>query len=382
MKSRNGYAEIGGFKSILPPMCASQEEATQWMVQMYSQVHSGETSVSAKNLQKQIQEKVIHYSVKPQNISKRYFECPDIGNSRWEEMEIYGTKGSDFTQKNEFYLRQAKKVLSQMYTDTNQSPDHMIHVTCTGYGSPSAVQQVISEKDWGQKTQATHAYHMGCYASVPAIRSATGFISQNRLLSKSDSSYQVDIVHTEMCSLHFDPLVDSPEQIIIQSLFADGHIKYSLTSPGHTQKGFRLLGLLEEIVPDSADQMKWIPQSWGFRMSLGRDVPMIIGQSIRPFVERLFKKSSLDLGDMNQALFAIHPGGPKIIDSAQTILELSPEQVAHSKNVLQNRGNMSSATLPHVWMEILNDDPSSGQLVISLAFGPGLTIFGTVFEVI
>ena len=39
---------------------------------------------------------------------------------------------------------------------------------------------------------------------------------------------------------------------------------------------------------------------------------------------------------------------------------------------------MSSATLPHVWKEILDSDYEGP--VISLAFGPGLTIFGGLFE--
>ena len=42
---------------------------------------------------------------------------------------------------------------------------------------------------------------------------------------------------------------------------------------------------------------------------------------------------------------------------------------------------MSSATLPHVWQEILNKNYSIGTKIISYAFGPGLTLFGAVFEI-
>ncbi|MEK7339940.1 MAG: 3-oxoacyl-[acyl-carrier-protein] synthase III C-terminal domain-containing protein, partial [Verrucomicrobiota bacterium] len=62
-------------------------------------------------------------------------------------------------------------------------------------------------------------------------------------------------------------------------------------------------------------------------------------------------------------------------------LGLSFAQVAHSKFILQQFGNMSSATLPHVWKEILEDPKVvSGSLIISLAFGPGLTICGSIME--
>ena len=43
---------------------------------------------------------------------------------------------------------------------------------------------------------------------------------------------------------------------------------------------------------------------------------------------------------------------------------------------------MSSATLPHVWKALDDERLATGTKVVSLAFGPGLTIFGAVFEVI
>jgi len=48
-----------------------------------------------------------------------------------------------------------------------------------------------------------------------------------------------------------------------------------------------------------------------------------------------------------------------------------------SRGILRSYGNMSSATLPHVWRSIVEDDAiSAGTLVATLAFGPGLTVSG------
>ena len=96
---------------------------------------------------------------------------------------------------------------------------------------------------------------------------------------------------------------------------------------------------------------------------------------------QLFLKAGINVTEALKSVFAIHPGGPKIIDSVQDILELSDEQVFYSKKILFERGNMSSATLPHVWSEILEHNYPVGTKVISYAFGPGLTLFGSVFEV-
>jgi predicted naringenin-chalcone synthase len=79
------------------------------------------------------------------------------------------------------------------------------------------------------------------------------------------------------------------------------------------------------------------------------------------------------------SLFAVHPGGPRIIDGVQQTLELNDAQVETSRAVLHDHGNMSSATLPHVWMRLDASAPR-GALIASLAFGPGLTVCGALFE--
>jgi predicted naringenin-chalcone synthase len=42
---------------------------------------------------------------------------------------------------------------------------------------------------------------------------------------------------------------------------------------------------------------------------------------------------------------------------------------------------MSSATLPHVWSAMLDDAAvPDGALILSLAFGPGLTVAGNLMR--
>jgi predicted naringenin-chalcone synthase len=127
--------------------------------------------------------------------------------------------------------------------------------------------------------------------------------------------------------------------------------------------------------------MSWIPAPWGMQMNLSREVPEKIKTVLKEFSEELFSKSGLTTTEALKSIFAIHPGGPKIIDAVQQTLELSDNQVSESKKILFTRGNMSSATLPHVWNEILENNYPVGTNIVSYAFGPGLTMFGSVFEV-
>ena len=117
-------------------------------------------------------------------------------------------------------------------------------------------------------------------------------------------------------------------------------------------------------------------------MTLARDVPEQIGGALRGFVLALYQRAGLDpFVHLRSSVAAVHPGGPRIIDRVRDILELGESQVQTSREVLRDYGNMSSATLPHIWMRILADNGvPPDTLVLSLAFGPGLTLCGGLFR--
>jgi predicted naringenin-chalcone synthase len=175
--------------------------------------------------------------------------------------------------------------------------------------------------------------------------------------------------------------------LVIQTLFADGHIRYSVLpenspclDPG--ERTLEVLALHEEIVPDSLCDMTWTLSEWGFQMTLSRDVPRKIALSLPNFLSTLFLDAGMSYAEQKENVtFAIHPGGPRIIDSVKELLSLKENQLRNSRKILFERGNMSSATLPHIWMTILTDqDITPGSIVISLAFGPGLTVAGALFR--
>lgn len=188
-----------------------------------------------------------------------------------------------------------------------------------------------------------------------------------------------------MCSLHFDPSDHSAEQLVIQSLFADGFIRYAVQAMAEVTSvdgGFRVLCLGEAILADSAYSMGWIVADHSMKMTLSRDVPARIGSALRAFVGDLYARAGLDpLEVHSRTVFAVHPGGSKIIDAVRDRLELSESQVKTSGEALVDFRNMSSATLPHIWLRMLDDASIPvGSLVLSLPFGPGLSISGSIFR--
>jgi predicted naringenin-chalcone synthase len=124
--------------------------------------------------------------------------------------------------------------------------------------------------------------------------------------------------------------------------------------------------------------MKWTCDDWGFKMTLSKEIPVLITRALPSFVSSLLKEVSLK-GE--PFYFAIHPGGPKIIEQVAAVLNLEAWQFKHSVAALKQYGNMSSATLPHIWAAMW-DDPliQEEAKIVSLAFGPGLTLAGVVLQ--
>jgi predicted naringenin-chalcone synthase len=170
------------------------------------------------------------------------------------------------------------------------------------------------------------------------------------------------------------------------TLFADGFIRYSMyPEPVAREKklpGLKVLAFNEHLLPDSAEDMTWVPGSHQFHMTLSVMVPVVLKKHIRSFVQSLLRRVEIDFDAQKDELtFAIHPGGPKIVEHIQDELGLREDQVEVSKEVFRENGNMSSATVPHILKTILDDKSiPRGRRVVCLGFGPGLTITGLVLE--
>jgi predicted naringenin-chalcone synthase len=290
----------------------------------------------------------------------------------------------DLRARHASYAKVADDCLEEMYADALEAPDDLIHVTCSGYLAPSPVERMAAAKGW-LRTTVTHSYHMGCYGAFPAIRMAHGFLASAHQ-GVTPPKERVDIVHTEILSAHRDTEELTAQNIITMTLFADGFIRYSAVTEDYLRTqglaGLKVLAYNEHLLPDSADDMTWVPGPTRFHMSLSIMVPVVIKAAVKGFVEDLLRRAGLDFERERERLFfAIHPGGPKIVEHIQNELKLDDDQVAMSKHVFAENGNMSSATVPHILKAIVEERGiPTGAHVVALGFGPGLTATGLVLE--
>lgn len=376
---------LSNFHSIRPPHEIEQEKSLDWIAGAHAKAACNkEESVHPQDFhtfREKIREKLTRVGLGKERIQNRGVLIGDLFEEDWSKMEIYPVEanahGSGFTQRSEFFDREVSKIFEQLYPEGTVLPSHLIHVTCTGYVAPSPAQKLVSTRRAGTMTTVTHAYHMGCYASIPAIRIAAGYASL-----PFPSSSPIDIVHTEVCSLHMHPLRHRSEQLLVESLFADGFIKYTVSPKKEEGPHLKLLALHEETIPESVLSMTWRCEDDGLSMTLSKDVPILIARAINHYLQRLCLQAGWNSETIvKEAFFAVHPGGPKILQQIKEMLKLESFQLEHSEYILKHFGNMSSATLPHIWEKMLKSTKvPTGSLILSLAFGPGLSIAGGLFE--
>ncbi|HEV3091421.1 MAG TPA: 3-oxoacyl-[acyl-carrier-protein] synthase III C-terminal domain-containing protein [Candidatus Cybelea sp.] len=311
-------------------------------------------------------------------------ESPHEGIARYGDLRA--ETGEALDERMSLFEEVACDVFERVYPDiAAQPPDDIVHVSCSGYISPSPLQTFLSRRRW-LRTGVTHSYHMGCYGAFPAVRTAVGLVGSS-FDSLPRPKRRVDLVHTEFLSLHFDLLGDEPDNFVTSTLFADGFIKYSASPQAEFERtgkrsGLKVLAIDEYILPDSLPEMTLRPGPLQFDMSLSKKVPFMIRDSIADFVSGICEQVSLDFEREKAGMvFAIHPGGPAILNQIASRLGIDESQIALSRKVLREHGNMASATAPHIW-QLIVDSPEipAGTKVLSMAFGPGLTVIGALFE--
>jgi predicted naringenin-chalcone synthase len=85
----------------------------------------------------------------------------------------------------------------------------------------------------------------------------------------------------------------------------------------------------------------------------------------------LLGRYGLDVADISG--WAVHPGGPRILDVVRDRLGLADDALETSRAVLREYGNCSSATAL-LLLERMAPRIPHGAYVVALAFGPGLTL--------
>ncbi len=294
-----------------------------------------------------------------------FFPAPkdldDLGPSTRERLEKYEADALPLA------LDASRKALSESAIPA-QDITHLITVSCSGFAAPGVDIGLIKGLGLRDTVQRTHVGFMGCHGALNGLRVARGF-------TESDPNARVLLCAVELCSLHYHYGWDN-ERVVANALFSDGAAAVvGAAQEGESTDAWRIGATGSCLIPDSEDAMTWRIGDHGFDMSLSARVPQLIGTYLGDWIKSWLAESGLALKDIKS--WAVHPGGPRILGSVVSALELDREAVAVSREVLRNHGNMSSPTLLFILKQLREDQ--SELPCVALGFGPGLMAEATLF---
>ncbi len=252
---------------------------------------------------------------------------------------------------------------------------HIITVSCTGFSAPGVETLLLEKLGLEKRVKRLSVNFMGCYAAFHGMYLAD-------LICKAEPTAQVLMVCVELCSLHFRK-DNSDDNILSTYLFSDGAAAFIISNniplKGQYLSCFSFDSLL---IPEGKNDMKWHIGNNGFEMKLSRNVPVHIENNIAKGFDDFLLKNGL--GRAQIAHYAIHPGGKNILKAFERALALPAERIKESYAILQDYGNMSSATILFVLQKILENTLGSkeGGYLYAAAFGPGLTVESGLFKLI
>src|SRR5262249_46535688 len=90
-------AILTGFQSIRPRFCTPQSDLLVWLVDAHAR-HGKSTA--------QMTEAFERYSASTEHIAVRGHELADFTHQRWDDMVLFGPKGSDVAVKTQFFETQ------------------------------------------------------------------------------------------------------------------------------------------------------------------------------------------------------------------------------------------------------------------------------------
>jgi alkylresorcinol/alkylpyrone synthase len=253
-------------------------------------------------------------------------------------------------------------------------------VSCTGYSTPGLDILLARDLAMAADVQRLSIGHMGCYAALPGLGAVSDFVAAR--------SRPALLLCCELTSLHVQPAKqpqgkrleqEEMQQIVAHALFADAAAA-AVVVPG-AGVGLEVVDVAARTDTATSDHMTWDVTDLGFRMGLSPRVPDVLARHVGPMVQELLARHGHDVADV--AGWAIHPGGPRILEVAAEQLGLEESALSSSYDTLRDYGNCSSATVLLVLDRLLSEgDLSPGDPVVMMAFGPGLTLYAALLHAI
>jgi alpha-pyrone synthase len=292
----------------------------------------------------------------------------------------------------------------------------IVFVTSTGFLAPGIDTQLIERLGLRRNIARIPVNFMGCAAAITGLRVACDYL-------RAHPDRKALVVCLELSSVN-SMFEENLNDIIIHSIFGDGCAAVVLgTCDEDSLKVDKIAGIenaagvatktaqrivirdnFSYLVENTEDGIVLDVRDNGITCQLSSQLPRYIEAGVAPIITDFLDLHGLTKDKID--LWAIHPGGTRIIEKVQLSLGLTDAQVDDSWEILREYGNMLSCAVLFVMERMLfklehDIDPSDqlqptadrdvddSQLFIkktdpltgiTFSFSPGVGVEGLLFQ--
>ena len=277
---------------------------------------------------------------------------------------------TSFKEKNDIYVREsiklAEKALKKSLEKANiqaQDIDYIITVSCTGIMIPSLDAYLINSLNMKQDIVRLPVTEMGCAAGVSGMIYAKNFL-------KANPNKRAAVIAVESPTATFQLDDFSMVNIVSAAIFGDGAASVILSSYEQEQ-GPEIVDEAMYHFYNAEKMMGFKLVNTGLQMILDQSVPEKIADHFPKIVHPFLERNHMTIEEVDHLIF--HPGGRKIVETVEKLFGSLGKNIDHTKAILKEFGNMSSATVLFVLERFMKQGSKKGDIGLMLSFGPGFT---------
>lgn len=258
-----------------------------------------------------------------------------------------------FAERNRLFLDNAIALMAESATRALAEAglradqiDCIITVCSTGIATPSLEAHLMQVMPFRPDVRRMPLFGLGCAGGVVGLARAAE-------AARAWPDSRVLLLVVELCALTFRYQDRSKSNLVATALFGDGAAA-AIVSCRDDATGPVLGASHEHTWPDSLDVMGWDVADDGLKVVFSRDIPTLVQNDFKPIADAFLSRNGLTAADIGG--FVCHPGGAKVIEALEGVFALSPGEMRHTRDVLREHGNMSSATVLFVLKATLEAD--------------------------
>ena len=301
------------------------------------------------------------------------------------EFEALRTDSATIRDRMDLFYRHAVPLAVEVSGDSlagaSCEPEEiglLVFVTSTGFIAPGVDVAIVKGLGLSRSVSRLVVNFMGCAAALNAIRTAASYV-------RAHPGMKAMVICTELCSVNavFGPDVN---EVVTHSLFGDGCAAVVIGARQVQEKlepGKVVIRTnFSRLLDNAADGIVLGVKHDGITCELSENLPDYIYAGVDPVIAEVLRDNGLQKSDID--LWAIHPGGPRIIEESVRSLAIPAERAAPSWEVLARFGNMLSVSLIFVLEIMVLQAESSKEIStgVAFAFAPGVTVEGMLFDII